>query len=366
MREKVCFLMATLEGNGAEKMVTYISNKVVNTIDSEVFLILFRKKGENLDKLDLKIKIVDLNSDLNIAGILKLVLILKKISPNKIFISLGPLNAIFSLFLFLFKKSKVIARETNIPSIINKFKAKEKNIYKLIDVLYKITYKYYDLIIVQSDDMREDLEKKYKIPPNKIKKINNLVDFELINKSFNSKDKHFLELFKEKKIYGIAMGRLTEQKGFDLLIERLKEVKKINIKIFILGRGEEKENLNKKIKKYEIEEKIEILEFDSNPFKYLKKADFFLLPSRVEGFPNSLIEALGVGLPAIVNNCKGGIKEIIISGFNGEIVDFTQKDLDLEKEIIKILQYDRLKIKGDIVKRFDKKIILNEYLEEFR
>lgn len=363
--DNICVVMSSIEGGGAQKMITYIVNDLAIHNTKNIKLILFKKDIKSIKKINPKIEVIFLDCKLSIKGILKLLIELKKINPKIIFISLGPLNAIFSLFLFLFRKSKVIARETNIPSIINDIKSKTNKIYKIIDLLYKFTYKFYDLIIVQSDDMKNDLVLNYKISIKKIKKINNLVDFDLINNSLDDiKDKKIDELFRENKIYGISMGRLTNQKGFDLLIEKVKEMKSSNIKIYILGEGEEKESLEKKIKKYNLEHKIQILPFDSNPYKYLNKSNFFIFSSRVEGFPNALIEALGCGLPAIANNCLGGINEIIVPNFNGKILDFNQ-NIDLENNILEILKYDRKKIQKDIEIRFNKEKILKEYMKYF-
>lgn len=363
--DNICVIMSSIEGGGAQKMVTYIVNDLAIHNTKNIKLILFKKNIKSIKKINPKIEVIFLDCKLGIKGMLKLLIELKKINPKIIFISLGPLNAIFSLFLFFFRKSKVIARETNIPSVINQIKSKTNKIYKGIDLLYKFTYRFYDLIIVQSNDMENDLVLNYKIPSKKIKKINNLVDFSLINNSLDAiKDKKIDELFKEDKIYGISMGRLTKQKGFDLLLEKIKGIKSKNIKIYILGEGEEKENLEEKIKKYKLADKIDILPFDANPYKYLNKSDFFIFPSRVEGFPNALIEALGCGLPAIVNNCLGGINEIIIPNFNGKILDFNQ-NIDLEKNILEILKYDRKKIKRDIEIKFNKEKILKEYMKCF-
>lgn len=159
------------------------------------------------------------------------------------------------------------------------------------------------------------------------------------------------------------MGRLTQQKGYDLLVEQLKGVDK-NIVIYILGNGELKDKLIEKIYKYKLENNIKILPFDRNPYKYLAKSDFFILPSRVEGFPNALIEALGCGVPAIVNNCKGGINEIIIEGVNGKILDFNQ-DVDIAKNIREVIKYNRNWIIKDTFNRFNKEIILKKYMQLF-
>ena len=246
--DNICVIMSSIEGGGAQKMVTYIVNDLAMHSTKNIKLILFKKDIKGVKKINPKIEVIFLDCKLSIRGILKLLIELKKINSKIIFISLGPLNAIFSLFLFLFRKSKVIARETNIPSIINNIKSKTNKIYKIIDLLYKFTYKFYDLIIVQSNDMENDLILNYKISNKKIRKINNLVDFDLINNSLFIKDdeKKLNSLFKENKIYGISMGRLTKQKGFESSFRKNKRNKISKYKNIYFRRRRRKRKFRRK------------------------------------------------------------------------------------------------------------------------
>lgn len=352
---KICFVIPSMKGGGAEKMIMNIAN-YLDKRRYEVKVILFWNEGHNLDKLDKQIEIIDLKSNLNILGLLKLIWMLKVIECDLILTSLGPLNALISPFLYLFKNKKIIARETNVPSIIHKLQIlKGKKIYRIIDVLYKYTYRNYDLIIAQSDDMKNDLIRNYKISEKKIIKINNLIDEKLIDSLIDE------ELnYDKEKINILCIGRLSYQKGFDLLIKQLQYIKNLDLKVTILGDGEEKESLIKLAKDLHVIDKITFVGFDKNPFKFLKKTDVFLFPSRVEGFPNSLIEALACGVPAIASTSKGGINEIIKSEFNGEIYDF-ETEVNLEEVIKKVLKYNRKNIQDDTRKKYRKGSILKQY-----
>lgn len=362
--KRIYVVMPSMGGGGAEKMISYVCNKLVEDKDKEVILILFEKSGKNLEKLNVDLKIIDLKLKVGILGVLKLIKILKKEMPDIVLLGLGPLNAVFSPFIPFFRRIKFIARETNIPSVINELQGKKKRIYKLIDLLYKTTYNLFDVIIAQSQDMRRDLEENYHISPSKIIVINNLIDTEMISKKQLCDLDKIDYLYRENKIYGLAIGRLSQQKGYDLLLKQLKNIDK-SVVIYILGNGELRDQLIDTIKKYKLEKNIKILPFDENPYKYLEMSDFYILSSRVEGFPNALIEALGCGVPAIVNSCKGGINEIIIKGVNGKILDFNN-EIDLFEEISEIIKYDRQCIKKDAFSRFNKEIILEKYMQIFK
>lgn len=75
------------------------------------------------------------------------------------------------------------------------------------------------------------------------------------------------------------------------------------------------------IKTLELTEDIWIPGFDVNPYKYMAKADVFVLSSLYEGLPNVLIEAIRVGTPVISTNCLSGPEEILLSGKGGDLVD---------------------------------------------
>ena len=141
--------------------------------------------------------------------------------------------------------------------------------------------------------------------------------------------------FKEKKVI-FAAGRLTKQKNFNYLIDEFANFTKKNndYTLCILGEGEERETLEKKINQKQLNEKVCLLGFVNNVFKYFKKGDLFVLSSIWEDPGFVLVEAALCNLFVISSNCPNGPKEILNYGENG-ILFQSNKPGELEKGLKK-------------------------------
>ncbi|AZU63999.1 glycosyltransferase [Neobacillus mesonae] len=128
-----------------------------------------------------------------------------------------------------------------------------------------------------------------------------------------------LDLYKNKKI--ISTGRLIEDKGFDVLIEAFASVAEEipDWKLYIYGEGPAKKSLKKLIDLLGMEKRIILEGQTDNVQLALKESSFFVLASKAEGLPMSLIEAQSCGLPCISTDCAPGIREIITEYKNGYI-----------------------------------------------
>lgn len=115
-------------------------------------------------------------------------------------------------------------------------------------------------------------------------------------RSFNSVEKSNL-----KNNQFLAAGRFTHQKGFDLLIESFNEFSKINTEwnLVMVGDGEEKKHIKQLINKYDLSKRIKIENFTNDIKSYFLESSILLLPSRWEGMPMIVLEALEIGVPII-------------------------------------------------------------------
>jgi GalNAc-alpha-(1->4)-GalNAc-alpha-(1->3)-diNAcBac-PP-undecaprenol alpha-1,4-N-acetyl-D-galactosaminyltransferase len=120
----------------------------------------------------------------------------------------------------------------------------------------------------------------------------------------------------------VGMGRLVEQKGFDLLIEAFSRVADRHSawSLKIVGDGPLREQLERQTQEMNLEARVEFTGALADPFPVLRAADLFVFCSRYEGFGNALCEAMACGLPAISFDCPAGPSEIVRNGVDGLLV----------------------------------------------
>lgn len=120
----------------------------------------------------------------------------------------------------------------------------------------------------------------------------------------------------------LAVGRLSFQKGYDLLIPIWKDFvkKNKNWKLQIAGDGEELENLKEMVSLMNLDESIIFLGRVKDITKYYINSDFLIMTSRYEGLPLALLEAKSWSLPCIAYNCPTGPKEIIVNNVDGLLI----------------------------------------------
>ena len=344
----ILFILPDLNQGGAERVITTLCNE----LDRSKFcpkLVLFKKEGYYLNHLKSDVEIIELNISRIRYSIFKIIPLIKKLKPEIVFTGWGEISAFLSPLIPFFSKTKFITRETNVVS---------KHVTRKEILFFYRFYTNFHQIIAQSDDMKKDLIENFKINPSKIIKINNPVDFEMINEL---KDEIIEQDYNKSYIKIVSIGNLSQRKGFDLLLNVFQYLKNEPIKLTIFGDGRDKAELLQQKRDLQLEN-VSFFGKVNNPFPFVKQADLFILSSRYEGFPNVLLEAGACGTYSLVNNCPGGINEIIQEGINGEIYDINDAE-GFANKIKEILDksYDEENIIESIESRFSKKVIINQY-----
>ncbi len=119
----------------------------------------------------------------------------------------------------------------------------------------------------------------------------------------------------------LAAGRLVPEKRFDLLLEAAAHLSgSVDLEVVICGEGRERPRLETQARELGLEKRVRLCGFVENPWAWMASADAFALTSDMEGLPNALIEAQGLGLAAVATDCPTGPAEVIATGETGLLV----------------------------------------------
>lgn len=137
----------------------------------------------------------------------------------------------------------------------------------------------------------------------------------------------------------LAVGRLTSQKGFDLLVDAYAKIadRFPDWQLDIWGDGPEREALATRISQSQLEGKVHLRGLSTEPGSWVAAGHAFILSSRFEGFPNVLGEAMAAGMPVIATDCDFGPSELIRDGETGILVEPENSDA-LAKAMVRLFQ----------------------------
>ena len=131
----------------------------------------------------------------------------------------------------------------------------------------------------------------------------------------------------ENEMNVCSVAKLMKTKGYDRLLNVHKKLMDEGLKhhIYLLGIGEEQQNLEKQMKELGIEDSVTLLGYKDNPYQYVSKCDLYVCSSRREGFSTAVTEALIVGTPVVSTNCSGAYE---LLGDNNEYGIVTENSED--------------------------------------
>src|SRR5690606_8339000 len=147
-------------------------------------------------------------------------------------------------------------------------------------------------------------------------------------------------IFEDNVLNIISVGKLNKVKGYDRLISVMGKLKNdgINFNLIIVGEGEERENLEKIIQDNDLENKVKLIGFYVNPYKFIDKSDLFVSSSLSEGFSSVVAESIILGIPVLTTE-TAGMKEIL--GENNEYGIVVNNDENSLYEGLKKLLLDK-------------------------
>lgn len=164
-------------------------------------------------------------------------------------------------------------------------------------------------------------------------------------------------------LFLISVGELNKNKNHHIVIKALAKMKQNNIHYLICGVGKEKNHLIKLSQCLGMEENIHFMDYHQNIMRLLYCCDIFILPSKREGLPRSIMEAMVAGLPCIVSNIRGNI-DLITNGLGGLLINSWNME-DLLRAITYLVGNKKLrKAMGQYnqneIKKFDVSVVESE------
>ena len=166
----------------------------------------------------------------------------------------------------------------------------------------KKCYEEFDAIVCVAETMKESFIKKYGMAE-KVHVLYNPLDFEsVIKKSAEKTDFNFGDGMKF-----VLAGTFIKIKGFDRFVKVCKRLKDDgeHFSALIMGDGEEKENIKKIIAETNLGDTVKILDFQTNPYKYIAHSDVYVCSSYAEGYSTAVSESVALNVPVITTECSG-------------------------------------------------------------
>lgn len=218
-------------------------------------------------------------------------------------------------------------------------------------VLRRLLYFRAQTVVAQTDDaarwLRHNCAAKTRTIPNPLRKLPNFGP--------------------PREALILAVGRLYHQKGFDLLLRAFSNIKGDfeNWRLLIVGAGPEKETLLRLRDELLLSADVEFAEPRKDVEALMSRAGVVILPSRFEGFPNVLLEAMGMGAAVISTDCPSGPSEIINDGVNGRLVPVENVD-ELSKAMAELMSEPALRNSlgneaRKVCQRFRQDLIMREW-----
>ena len=308
VQKKIIFITSAAVGGAERVTVTLakINHKAGNTVrmlvleDSEDKISGFIPNEIPVDRMKVKSPY---------GSSLKFYMYLKRTKPDIVFCASPAFNSRLIIAVKLVGRIKIVVRNSNI------FATERKD----VQLLMKFTYKYADRIILQQQEMLDELLKVIRLPASKVIALQNPIDKDFIDESVKVPSPYP----DDAQIKYVWTARFAPAKGQDILAMAFAELRKVrpNAHLYFVGIYSGESEFFRKVKKIVDEagmsEFVHFVGFDSNPYRWVKHCDCFVLPSRYEGLPNAMLEAMYLNRPCVSTLCIPIIDRMIENGYNG-------------------------------------------------
>lgn len=236
-----------------------------------------------------------------------LVRLVRNLKPDTIFSNIGHINlAVLLCRPFFPRSTRVVIGESTSLTVYLRQATRRPQIWI---ALHRWLYKHADKVICLSETMKKELAEQFSVPAEKLVRIYNPLDVEMIRTQaelggspFTGPGPHL-----------VAASRFFREKGNDLLLDAMPRVLAAfpQARLTLLGDGPLEGELKAQAQKLQIDPAVTFAGSQPNPWRYFRHAALVIVPSRVDGLPYVPLEALAVSTRVVATDCPGAIREIM-------------------------------------------------------
>ncbi len=336
-RPRIMLLAPSMHGGGAERVAAHLINRCDPSV-VDVRLGLLQRTGPYLADVDpRRVEVSNIGSRwvpyegdnasfyqphrLILGGLLaptSVAAMVRRFRPDVMVSFLKGMSIITGLSRFVMGpgRPRWIAREGNNTDVVIDDELKNPIGRRIVKAGIRQCYHLADCVLANSHEMARGLERNLGVPHDRLRVIHNPIDIERIQQMAGeplpqAPGRRFI----------VTVGRLEHQKAHDLLLEAFAASPACrDMELVILGKGSLEGALKAQAARLGVADRVHFPGFVANPWAYLSRAALFVLPSRWEGFPTVVAEALACGIPALVTDCDFGPSEIVEHGRSGWVV----------------------------------------------
>ena len=331
---------------------------------ARVVLVLGRAEGPYLTEIHAGVKVVDLQRDRVSRCTMALAREIVRHRPRSVMSAMRHANAILVLATFLARVQGVhprlvLSERGHMAAYLATGQSARASWSSRIGAQL---YKRADAIIAVSDDLAESLREELgaQCPP-VVAIPNPTITSELLQQT---REPLPHEWFRDTATpVVVAAGRLSAEKGFDVLLSAFAQVVvQTPVRLVLLGAGPLLPALQAQARALGIEQHVLFPGFAPNLGAWLAPAQLFVLSSRAEGLPNVLIQAMACGVPVVSTDCPTGPNEILEGGRWGALVPVDDSH-ELSHAILRVLASPRTQVPAHVLERFHPAPVAARYAE---
>lgn len=309
-RPKVLLLIPHLGGGGAER-VTALLTRGLSSQKYELHLGLITESVTASELVPSSVRIHALGVPHVRSAPLPLLRLVRRLQPDLILSGMAHLNFLVLLLRWLFpRKTRVVVRQN--ATVSSASKSGITPLYARF--LYWLLYPAADSVICQSKAMAVDLVAQFGLIESQLQVLANPVDADAIRHLCTDSE----DRWRRPGPHLLAFGRLSPEKGFDILLESFASLrlKYPEAELTILGAGTEFAPLLALRDRLRLDSLVQFAGYVPHPEHFFSGASLFVLPSRHDSMPNALLEAAAGGLPIVALPASQGVVNLL-SGKRG-------------------------------------------------